>query len=194
MQGIAMQMNEYDLLEQEKVPTADFDSNRFPSFYEVETGVTYYGSGVHHDRDENRFYFLKPLAKPAFLGPYEAKNFLTEFWMRKNYTRFFYPLLRPRERIVFDFILDRTIGWGKTDEWIRKVTFVKGLINYSGGTGISEPTINLAIKNLIREDLIDSLTDEHYTIQFEGVNKYILDKGGGIRYPIILSREVNGDF
>lgn len=112
--------------------------------------------------------------------PYNLNNPLTRYYLSQFFTRFVYPSLKSCERIVMEFIFDRTVNWGKETERIKKEHFISGIPDYSSGTGLSTPTINKAIANLTESGLVRCLGGKVYGINFNRIEGWLQEKGSGM--------------
>lgn len=111
---------------------------------------------------------------------YNLNNPLTRYYLSQFFTRFVYPSMKSCERIVLEFIFDRTVNWGKETERIKKDHFIGGIPDYSGGTGLSTPTINKALANLMESGLVRCLGGKVYGINFNRIESWLQEKGSGM--------------
>ncbi len=166
---------EYDDLSDEEAPFSE------------DAECTHYGIGIR-SLPGNKFQFVsfdKKSRQPRWGNEtHDLKSKICECMIRKYFSRFLYPLLKPNERIVLEFIVDRTYGWGKSQERIRKTHFTKGIPNVTGGIGLSEPTINKALKRLCDYGILqtrDTYNGTVYKVSIESINQALISMNMGIK-------------
>lgn len=83
----------------------------------------------------------RPGMKPRVL----LSQHIDRHWMRH---------LSPAEYKVVRLIYDRTFAWGKWTEEISIREFVRGRLNHTNGTGLSESTVHRALQTLKSRGII----------------------------------------
>jgi len=176
--------DDFDDLEDREPPDVnyfsdDYDSRKQNPYRKI---FRHFGSGIRYGGSGNFQFvrFLKANKQPSWGRTYNLDNPYCELYYRKYMSRFFYPYIKPSERIVLDFIVDRTIAWGKEWEKIRKVTFIKGMRNVTAGTGLTEPTINRTLNSLLEKRFIAVMDRINFSVDIDHINRWLIENNKGV--------------
>lgn len=138
-------------------------------------GVHYYGEGCFLLSN-----YKKGGAQWNTDKVFSIQDASTRYYLLQQINRFVMPHLKQAERAMFLFIFDRTIGWGKEREKIKKNHFLLGIDGITDGTGLTKPTINKALESLVSVGIIGKLGD-FYTINWNGLIKWLETQTQGVK-------------